>query len=166
MLEPTDIFVLCISGCFLALFLSKNIIPFTISIVTVFVLLPAKAIGYCFLVDRHGFIGPFTVASAFLQSVYVGSNIVSVVYGATSMAEAASRAGTLALINLAPLYLSLHLSFLADVFGLPLVVYRQLHRSCGLMAAAHVVFHGAFTLAQRSGPGKEIPTTDWYSLIV
>lgn len=166
MLEPTDIFILCVSGCFFALFVLKNVVPRMISILTVFFFLPAKAIGYCFLVDRHNLIGPFTVASAFVQLVYVGSNLVSVVYGVKSMAEAASRAGTLALINLAPLYLSAHLSFLADIFGLPLVIYRQLHRSCGMMAAGHVIFHGAFALARRSGLAKEMPTTDWYLLIV
>ncbi|PTB40388.1 hypothetical protein M441DRAFT_70199 [Trichoderma asperellum CBS 433.97] len=134
-------------------------------ICSIFVLLPAKAIGYCFLVNRHRLIGPFTVASAFLQLIYVGSNIVSLVYGINSVVEAASRAGTLALINLAPLYFSTHLSFLADIFGVSLATYRQLHRSCGLVAVAHVIFHGAFALAHRSHLTKEVSSTDWYSLI-
>lgn len=168
MLSPTDIYILCFVSCFLVLFIFQNVIPYAISTFKTLVLLPAKAIGYCFLVNRYVLIGPFTVASAFFQLLYIGGNVVSLVYGVDSVAQAASRAGTLSLVNMAPLYFAMHLSYLADVFGLSLATYRQLHRSCGLIAVGHVIFHGAVALTHHSRLplAAEISAGDWYPLIV
>ncbi|KAK0761657.1 hypothetical protein N5P37_005639, partial [Trichoderma harzianum] len=129
------------------------------------VILPARAIGYCFLINRHALIGPVTVASAFFQVIYIGGNIISLVYGVDSVTQAASRAGTLSLVNLLPLYLTMHLSFLADIFGIPLHIYQQLHQSCGIMAVGHIIFHGGVALTHHSRLSTEMPTTDWYPIM-
>ncbi|EHK19872.1 uncharacterized protein TRIVIDRAFT_134811, partial [Trichoderma virens Gv29-8] len=127
--------------------------------------LPARAIGCYFLVNRYALIGPITVASAFFHVVYIGGNVISLAYGVDSITQAASRAGTLSLINMMPLYLTTHLSFLSDLFGVSLPTYRQLHRLCGLMAMGHVIFHGGVALTHHSRLSTGMPITDWYPLI-
>jgi hypothetical protein len=166
MLSPTDVYVICLCSCLLALFLAKNVIPHVAAVLAALLFLPAKTLRCWFLIDRHALIGPLTVASAILHLVYLGGNIVCLVYDVDSVAQVALRAGTLSLVNMTPLYLATHLSFLADIFGLSLPTYRQLHRSCGLIAAAHAIFHGAFSLAYHSNLSTKSPANDWYSITV
>ncbi|KAL7940684.1 FAD-binding domain-containing protein [Trichoderma barbatum] len=165
MLGPADIYMYCFVGCFLVLFIFQNIIPHVVPTLRVLIILPARAIGYYFLINRHALIGPITVASTCFQMIYIGANIASLVYGIDSVAQAASRAGTLSLINLVPLYLTMHLSFIADVLGMSLHTYRQLHQSCGVVAMGHIIFHGAVALTHQSRLSPEMPTADWYPLI-
>ena len=51
-------------------------------------------------------------------------------------------------MNAAPLLLSMHLSFLADLFGLRLRTFLLVHRACGLMTTAHVVLHSIVIVAR------------------
>ncbi len=59
----------------------------------------------------------------------------------TSFDEVGDRAGTLSIINMAPLFFGLHLSFLADLLGLSLSNYRRIHRSARIMSFALVALH-------------------------
>lgn len=166
MLEPTTIYFACLYGCFLVLFFIKNVFPLLLTAFTSFIVCPVKAVGYCFIINRHSLFGPFTVASAFLQSIYIGGNIISLVYAANSLAQVASRAGTLCLANLAPLYLTTHIGFLADIFGLSLNTYQRFHRLCGLIAVSHAVFHAAISLVHRSHLATDLSINEWFPLIV
>lgn len=166
MLDPTTIFVACLYSCFLILFIIKNVIPLILTAFTAFILCPVKAVGYCFIVNRHSLFGPFTVASVFLQFIYISCNIISLVYGANSLAQAASRAGTLCLANLAPLFLAMHLGFLADIFGLSLETYQRFHSLCGLMAIGHAICHAVISLTKRSHFATTLTTNEWFSLTV
>lgn len=52
----------------------------------------------------------------------------------TSVKDAGARAGTLAMINMAPPFFGFYLSFLADVLGISLSNYRRIHRMTGWMS--------------------------------
>jgi hypothetical protein len=71
-----------------------------------------------------------------------------------SISQTIARAGNLALINAAPLFFSLHLSLLADVFDLRLSTYRMLHRACGLMTSLHVAVHGILAMVHNTTNAK------------
>ncbi len=55
--------------------------------------------------------------------------------------EAGSRAGTLAVIQLIPLFLGSHLAVAADMTGVSLLTYRRIHGSVGTMAFILCLFH-------------------------
>ena len=59
----------------------------------------------------------------------------------TSFDEAGDRAGTLSIINMAPLFFGLHLSFLADLLGLLLSNYRRIYRSAGIISFVLVALY-------------------------
>lgn len=76
-------------------------------------------------------------------------------YDIHSIPDAGRRAGTLAIIHLAPLLATSHLSFVSDLMGLSLAVSRAIHRAFGIMAAIQGAFHTAvaFGLGSEMLPG-------------
>jgi hypothetical protein len=48
------------------------------------------------------------------------------------------------------LFLGPHLSFLADIIGVSLSTFQQIHRSAGLMSLGLVVFHTLVIFASRT----------------
>jgi hypothetical protein len=114
-----------------------------------------KYLTYFYLVRRHQFLGPWTLADVIIQLVYIGGNSFCLGFQVSSIALAGVRAGNLSLINLVTLFLGPHLSFLADTLGVSLSTFRHIHRSAGLMALGLVLFHAivivtsptAFTLS-------------------
>jgi hypothetical protein len=100
-----------------------------------------KYLIYLYLVRRHRFLGPWTLADVIIQLVYIGGNSFCLSFRVSSIAMAGVRAGNLLLINLVALFLGLHLSFLADTLGVSLSTFRHIHRSAGLMALGLVLFH-------------------------
>jgi hypothetical protein len=69
------------------------------------------------LVRRHAFVGPSTVGSVLLHIAYVAANLVCLIYGASTLSEAAIRAGDLSVVNMTPLFLGLDSSYLTDLLG-------------------------------------------------
>ena len=55
--------------------------------------------------------------------------------------QASLRASNLLLINLIPLFLGPHISFLANIFGVLLTAFCVVHHSARLMLCAMVIFH-------------------------
>ena len=70
-----------------------------------------------------------------------------------SRAELASRAGSLAAINITPLFLSIHLDFLADALGLPLKIVQEVHKSAGVMTFALMTLHVCLLVDLEVVPG-------------
>jgi len=68
---------------------------------------------------------------------------------ARTLAQASSRAGTLAIIHLIPLLFEAYLSFAADLMGLSLHIYQQLHGSMRTMTLILAIFHVITTLSNR-----------------
>lgn len=68
-------------------------------------------------------------------------NIFCFSFRASTISQASLRAGTLSVINLAPLYAIPRLGALADLLGMALSTLRQIHPSAGVMAVLLAVFH-------------------------
>ena len=68
-------------------------------------------------------------------------------YRISSLLDAGTRAGTLSLINLIPLYSELHLSFLVDTLRISIRNYTKLYGSIGVMSGALAGFHIRVVLA-------------------
>ena len=102
---------------------------------------------YPFLVRRHRLLGPWSRASLLFQAMYLSTTILCLSYKVSDLSEAGIRAGTLSLINMIPLYSGLHLSFLADMYGISVRTYTKLHGSIGVMAGALASFHMGVALA-------------------
>jgi hypothetical protein len=105
-----------------------------------------KHLTYLYLVRRHQFLGPWTLADVIIQLVYIGGNSFCLGFRVSSIATAGVRAGNLSLINLITLFLGPHLSFLADTLGISLRTFQHIHRSAGLMALGLVLFHAIVTV--------------------
>ncbi len=124
---------------------------------------------YLRLVRRHRLIGPYYLLRMFFYSVYVGINVVSLCLnvrltnsGAPSLSfatlnEVATRAGYLALINLAPIYLSPHGYGLADLFGTSIDVQRRMHRATGGMSIALCLLHTTMAIIHRPPAASNNP---------
>lgn len=96
---------------------------------------------YPFFLNRHRFVGPWTRTSVLLHIFYWATMGFCCSFRTTGLTDASARAGTLSLINMIPLFSSFHLSFVADMFGISLRAYRQLHGSVGYVAGALTLFH-------------------------
>jgi hypothetical protein len=107
-----------------------------------------RYLAYPYLVRRHRFWGPWTLGDLIIQLVYIGSNSFCLGFRA-NIAQAGLRAGTLSVVNLIPLFLGPHLSFLADILGVSLNTFRYMHRSAALMSSGLVLFH-ALTVISRT----------------
>lgn len=146
-MNPTEIYAFCSLGIFLAIFLANNVAPQAIAVAKSLVVFAGRTIGYRYLVNRHRLLGPWTIASVLAHMVYLAGNIATVTYGVKSWTQAAGRAGNMGLVNMAPLFLGTHLSFISDALGIRLESFRRIHRSCGLMAAGHMLSHGVIFAA-------------------
>ena len=100
-----------------------------------------KHLIYPFLIRRHRLIGPWTRVDALWRVVYLTINVFFSVFPLLSMAETAKRAGHISLINMIPLFLGPHLSFLADILGLRLHTYQILHSASAAMTFTLGVVH-------------------------
>ena len=79
-----------------------------------------------------------------LRVLHITVNIFCTGFKIGSIAEAADRTGTLSLINMIPLFLGPHLSFLASTVGLSLKIFQAVHSSSAvvsvLLGATHTIF--------------------------
>jgi hypothetical protein len=123
-------------------------LPYLVSFAPPFFYQALKYLKYHYLVRRHRFLGPWTLADVIIQLVYIicnslclGFQVSSLGFQVSSIAKAGLQAGNLSLINLIPLFLGPHLSFLADILGVSLSTIRRIHRSAGLMSLGLVLFH-------------------------
>jgi hypothetical protein len=100
-----------------------------------------KHLIYLQFLRRHRLLGPWTLASIFIQLAYIAINVFYFSFRVSSILNAGLRAGNLSLINMIPLFLGPHLSFLADLFGVSLDTYRLVYRLAGLMLVVLLLFH-------------------------
>lgn len=93
------------------------------------------------LICWHRFLSPWVHTNIIVHLIYITTNLFCLSYQASSITEAGTRAASLSLINLFPLFAGLHLSFLADLLGVSLKTFQQVHCSSGLVSASLVTFH-------------------------
>lgn len=153
-LDPTTIYAICLGGLLVLSFAVTCVIPSFRAGLRVLLLYARVSLLDRYVLRRHALAGPWTVSCVLVQVIYLGGNIWSLWFGHNSAERVAARAGRLALVNAAPLFLALHLSFLADLLGVSLQTCKRLHRSCGLMTAAHVAVHGIATTVGASRGGE------------
>ena len=110
-------------------------------------------LNYLYLVRRRRYIGSWTLVVFLIQLTYITLNVFCLSFRILSILEAATRAGTLSLINFLPPFAGSHLSFLINITSTPLYIYRLIHRSIRLMsfflALLHIlvsVTYGSFSL--------------------
>lgn len=96
---------------------------------------------YPFILRRHRFIGPWTRWNLILQALYWGCTLGCTGIGVRTLAQASARAGSLAVIQLVPLFFGGHLSIAADLIGMSLLTFRQIHSSMGIMTVVLSMFH-------------------------
>lgn len=111
-----------------------------------------KYLTYPYLLRRHHLLGPWTVADVLLQLVFIACNCFCLGFRIpfSNILQAGIRAGSLSLINLIPLFLGPHISFLADIFGISLNNFRKMHRSAGFMSCGLVIVHIVIMLRSRT----------------
>ena len=135
-----QIYAVAAGGVFLILIVI-NSFPFILHVLRSLATTMSKYFTYPFIVRRHRFLGPWSPADIFVQLLYITVNVFCVTFRVVSFNEVGDRAGTLSIVNIAPLFFGLHLSFLADLLGLSLSHYRRIHRSAGFISFALVALH-------------------------
>ena len=129
-INVTEDYTIAAGGILVLLFIVKYI-PFFQYILGALAILTAKYLVYLLLVRRYRLLGPWNRADVLLQLLYFAMNILYITFRVSAIKEAGARAGTLAIINLAPSFFGLYLSSLADLLGISLSNYRQIHRMTG-----------------------------------
>ena len=66
-----------------------------------------------------------------------------------SVKDAGARAGTLAMINLTPLFCGFNLSFLTDILGISLTNFWRIHRMMGWMSLFLEVVYALVAMPSR-----------------
>jgi len=140
-MDLTRIYSLVIGGVFVVLVFYHTILILLRSVHSYTVHFFLRHLVYPFILHRHRFIGPWTRCYLFFQLLYWGCTLGCTSIGVKTLAQASARAGSLAVIHLVPLFFGGHLSFAADLIGMPLLTYRQVHRSMGIVASVLSIFH-------------------------
>lgn len=131
--------------CVLLLINSRRWITHIVRFLSIII---SKHLIYSYALRRHRYIGPWSRASILVHLVYIAGNIAcfSLEINESSLqfsplSQASLRAGTLSLVNLIPLFAGPHLSTVADLLGLTLDTFRQIHRSAGVMTVLLAILH-------------------------
>ena len=129
-MNVTQVYTIAAGGIFVLLFIVKSVSSIQ-QVLRALAILVAKYLTYLFIVRRYRILGPWSRADILLQLIYFTINIFYITFRVTSVKDTGARAGTLAIINMAPLFFGFHLSFLADILGISLPNYRRIHRIIG-----------------------------------
>lgn len=128
-------------GASFGLILLINSLPLIACLVRYLTPRISKHLIYRHILHRHRLLGPWSRAGVLMQLIYIAGNICCLKFWNTTSSQAGLQAGTLAIINAIPLFAGPHLGTLADLLGVSLSTFRQIHRSAGVMAVMHAVFH-------------------------
>lgn len=124
----------------------------------------SKHVLYPFVCRRFRYIGPVTRLELVFQTCYWGGTAFCNIFRIHTVAQAGSRAGSLSIINLIPLFFADHLGFAADIIGISLRAYARLHGSFGLMAFIQALVH--VLIAIQSLPFSMKDILQFYGLLV
>lgn len=137
------------TGCIFATLIILNLFRHTRRVVDVASIFIRKHLTYPFLLQCHRAVGPFSPADILLLVSYVVIVAFCLGFRTSSLPAIGRRSGYLALVNLVPLFAGPHLTFLADLLGLSLNVYRLLHRTVGVMSYALALLHVVVEMIKR-----------------
>lgn len=146
----TSIIYAIVVGSSFGLLLLINGFPLFARFVRYISPLVSKHLVYHYILDRHRLLGPWSRAGVMIQLIYFAGNACCLRFWDTTTSQAGLQAGTLAVINMIPLFAIPHLVTLADLLGVAPVTIRQIHRSAGVMAAVLAIFHVLIMVASQS----------------
>jgi predicted ferric reductase len=147
-MDTSLVYAIVIGGSFLFLLLINGL-PLITRLVRYLSPLVSKHLIYRYILHRHRLLGPWSRADVLVQIIYIAGNICCFEFWDTTTSQAGLRAGALAVINLIPLLAIPHLSTLADLLGVTLSTFRQVHRSAGVMAVLLTIFHVLIMIASQ-----------------
>ncbi|CRG91090.1 hypothetical protein PISL3812_08138 [Talaromyces islandicus] len=101
----------------------------------------SKHVIFPFLLRRHRFVGPWTRGAFLVHTLYATTNLFCLCFRAMSRVDAARRAGTLSMINMAVLFATGNLTFCTDVFRISRLLGLQIHRATAWMVAGLIGLH-------------------------
>lgn len=160
---PIDVYALALAGVFLALICFKAAttcqhalrchIPYSIVNVLSGNVFQSRKWPLC------------TWSTVAWQLLLISSNALLIFFRMTDIESAARKAGEVAILDMAVFYLGPHLSFLADLLGLPLATMKSIHRGMTLPFIMNVMFH--LVVLRPSRPVFTIPfPKELYGVIV
>ena len=164
-METVLIYAICVASVF-AVFFFLTFRLYVLQSVKYVVLLLCKVLAYPQILRRHSLLGPWTPAGFLVCTACVAANLYCLEFWKLTSVKVGLRASNLALINMMPLFLGAHLSFLADRFGVSLKMFRLLHRSAGMMSFALLVLHVLVVVARGAGEYSLGVPENLYGLIV
>lgn len=139
-MEIIQAYAIAVGGVF-SIYFVIAILPYLKPFIAKISLFAFKHLIYPQFLRRHQLLGPWTLAGTFIQLTYIAINVFCFSFRVSSISNAGLRAGNLSLINIMPLFLGPHLSFLAGLFGVSLDTYRLVHRSAGIISVMLLLFH-------------------------
>lgn len=93
------------------------------------------------VLNRHYMIGSWTRIKLLFCRIHLIITLFVIIFKSKSVFESSARASALALINMVPLLFGLHLSFLADLCGVPLESIHEARASVSfLLGLFHVIY--------------------------
>ncbi|KAB8069058.1 hypothetical protein BDV29DRAFT_198977 [Aspergillus leporis] len=101
----------------------------------------SKHLLYPHLLGRHRLLGPWTRVVLLLYLVYGAINVFFLTFRTSSNSERGRRAGSLALINMGFLFLTMQLSLLANLLGISFHACRRIHGATAWMMTLLLAFH-------------------------
>jgi hypothetical protein len=150
------IYAIIMGGSFLLLLLINGL-PLITRIVRYLSPLILKHLIYRYTLHRHRLLGPWSRADILVQLIYIAGNICYFEFWDITISQVGLRAGILAIINLIPLFIVPHLSTLADLLGVTLSTFRQIHRSAGVIAVLLTIFHLLVMIASQPSFPLDLP---------
>jgi hypothetical protein len=155
-MDISQAYAIVVGGSF-CLLLLINGLPLIARLVRYLSPLVSKHLIYRYVLHRHRLLGPWSRAGVLVQLIYVAGNVCCFKFWDTTISQAGLRAGTLAMINLIPLFAVPHLGTLADLLGVTLSTFRQIHRSAGVMAVVLTIFHVLVMIASQPSFPLDLP---------
>lgn len=148
-MDPLIIYTCCLGGI-LSLLGLKTFLEFTYH--QLYPLALIFYLRYCTLsaLPRTRWIGHLSWSEMIMTVSYWAGTLICNVIAVKSLADAGSRAASLAILHLVPLLLASRLHFAADLLGIPLRILTIIHRMAGWMVILQCVTHIAI-IAQTRG---------------
>uniref|UniRef100_A0A093XY46 Respiratory burst oxidase like protein D n=1 Tax=Talaromyces marneffei PM1 TaxID=1077442 RepID=A0A093XY46_TALMA len=100
-----------------------------------------KHFVYSFVLKRNAFIGSISRSEFIAQLIYWGGTATCNLFRVTTTSTAGTRAGELAVANLALLILGKRFELLSDLLGIQSSTYRRMHQTVGLMTFLQSLVH-------------------------
>ncbi|KAF2258055.1 hypothetical protein CC78DRAFT_538086 [Lojkania enalia] len=159
-MEITQLYAIAAGGILLALML-VNSRPYIEAFLRAVSLPVSKHLTYPRIIHRHRYFGPWSRADVIFQLFYIMANSFCVGFRVPDVSTAGLRAANLSLINMVPNFAGSHLSFLADILGVPLSTYQQIHRSSGIMSVSLLIFHVLTIIGSRNPFPLQVAENLW-----